>query len=126
MVKVYSDPRYKINKKIIKKTSSQILIKRGIDEDYLLNIAFVGARKMKLYAKDYKKENVVLPVLSFSYLNQKKKSSEVPEIPGEEKLLGEIVICYPQALLLAAERNKSVNNMLTALIEHGVENIINN
>ncbi len=124
MVKVFSDPRYKINKKSVKKNSSQLLEKKGISPDYLLNIAFVGARKMKFCAREYKKENVALPILSFSYVNQKREQGNEPPTPEEEKLLGEIVICYPQALLLAAERNKSVDTMLLSLIEHGIENIL--
>lgn len=123
MVKVYSDPRYKINTRSIKKSAREILEKKGIDPEYNLNIIFVGKRKMKKVGECYKKEKVALPVLSFSYTDNKKNNSE--GVYEEEKMLGEVLICYPQALLLAAEREKIVNTILLQLIEHGIENIIN-
>ncbi len=123
MVKVYSDPRYKINTRSIKKSTRDILDKKGIEPEYNLNIVFVGKRKMKQVSANYKKEAIALPVLSFSYINNKKTTGG--EVYEEEKMLGEVLICYPQALLLAAEREKTVNTILLQLIEHGIENIIN-
>jgi len=38
-------------------------------------------------------------------------------------VIGEVVICYPQAVLLAAERDKKVEVMMKQLIEHGIKNI---
>lgn len=70
---------------------------------------------MKQIASKYKKEKVALPVLSFSY-----KNSE----PTTENLLGEVFLCYPQVVLLAAERNKKVEDMIDAMIRHGIENLL--
>lgn len=72
---------------------------------------------MKDIALRYKKENIALPVLSFSYLDEEGDA---------EKLLGEIFICYPQAVLLASEREKTVNETIVNLVDHGIETIIMN
>lgn len=86
-----------------------------VDAESVLNLAFVGKRKMKDVARTYKGEDVALPVLSFTYLNDPDNATE--------NIIGEVVICYPQAVLLAAERNKKVETMLQQLIEHGIRNI---
>lgn len=87
----------------------------GIPMHYTVNIIFVGKNKMKRVSEDYKKETETLPVLSFSY-NEKDDNGKT--------LLGEVFICYPLAVLLAAERNRRVDEILKQLIKHGVENLL--
>lgn len=117
MLNIVSSSRYKINRKLIKNTVSQILASYSIPDNAIFNLVFIGKNKMKQIAAKYKQENIALPVLSFAYDSRDKKSEgEVP--------LGEIFICYPQAVLLAAERQKTVDYMMTQLIKHGLENIL--
>ena len=55
----------------------------------------------------------------------KTEDASVAQAPAQiPALLGEVFICFPQAVLLAAERNKRVNDILTWLIEHGLDNLI--
>lgn len=114
MINIYSSSRYKINKSGIKKYTQTLLEKYEGQRPGTLNIAFVGKRKMKEVANEYKDENVALPILSFSYLHERKNGDD---------LIGELIICYPQAVLLAAERDKKVDDMMYQLIEHGLQNI---
>lgn len=116
-INIVSDPRHKIQKKKIKVAITDIYHKRGISGEYGINVVFIGRRKMKDIALRYKKENIALPVLSFSYLDEEGDA---------EKLLGEIFICYPQAVLLASEREKTVNETIVNLVDHGIETIIMN
>lgn len=115
MINIISSSRYKIDRKLIKKTAEDILTKYGLPANVILNVVFAGKKKMKTVAAKYKQENVALPVLSFSYIDEQKQ---------DEKPLGEILICYPQAVLLAAEKQKKVDNIILQLIKHGVENIL--
>lgn len=115
MIHIVSASRYKIGKRSLQKQVSEIMAKYRISPDTIINIVFVGKRKMTEIATTYKNESVALPVLSFTY-NQ--------ETEANEKLLGEIVICYPQAILLAAERGKKVDVMLLQLIDHGIQNLL--
>lgn len=82
----------------------------------IVNLAFIGRNKMKHLAENYKKEPIALPVLSFFY-NEKHEG---------KILLGEIFICYPQAVLLAAERNKRVDEVIDNLVVHGLTNLVEN
>jgi len=117
MLNIISSSRYKINRKLIKKTAGEMLTNYGIPDSALINIVFVGRKKMKTIAVKYKQENVALPVLSFSYLGET-RTSDV------DNVLGEIFICYPQTVLLAAEREKKVDDIISLLIKHGIENIL--
>ena len=67
---------------------------------------------MKVFTEKYKNEKETLPVLSFKY------NEDVGE---NEVLLGEVVICFPLVILLAAERNKRVDEMINELVKHGIE-----
>ena len=63
MINIFSSSRYRINRKKIK-DSFKI-------ENYTINISFVGKNKMRNLAKNYKKEDLPLPVLSFPYQGEK-------------------------------------------------------
>lgn len=116
MINIISSSRYKINRKNIKTRVLEIINKIGISPEMTLNIIFVGKNKMTSLSLSYKKERAALPVLTFPYESKK---------IDDEKLLGEILVCYPQAVLLAAERNKKVEEIIIELIKHGIENLIN-
>ena len=114
MIQIVSTSRYKVNRKQLRTSVANLLLGKGINTNRSLNVIFVGKKKMKEISSSYKNEDVALPVLAFPYKEEK----------GEDKLLGEIFICYPQAVLLAAQKNKKVDVTILQLIEHGVTNLI--
>jgi len=115
MINFNTSSRYKINRKKIKDFAQNYLSNQGFSLDFTINIVFIGKNKMKNLCQNYKKEDVALPVLSF-YYNEKQE---------EQVLLGEVFICYPQAVILAAQRNKKVDEVIIDLIKHGIDNLIN-
>lgn len=115
MINILTSSRYKINRKKIKLFIGDILEKEQINLDYSLNVVFVGKNKMKHFTEKYKGEKETLPVLSFLY-NQKMEEKQI--------LLGEVILCYPLIILLAAERNKRVDEMINELVKHGIENLL--
>ena len=117
MITITTGSRYRIDKSELTKKTTDILKKLRISLENNLNIIFVGKRKMREIAVRYKNEDVALPVLSFSYRDLETNFSG-------ENTFGEIVICYPQAVLLAAQKDKTVEQILLWLIEHGLENIL--
>ncbi len=142
MIHIVDSARFRIDRIFVKQTAQAYLEKIGVDKKADLNIIFVGKRKMLCIATVYKREPEALPVLSFSYITTKKIMKQAVEIDGDtiqhteltatlptivhdDNLLGEIFICYPQAVLLAAERNKKVDDTLKSLIEHGINNLVN-
>ena len=114
MIHIFSSSRYKFDKKEIKEFAQSVLSRYHATDLVAVNIVFVGKRKMKDIARTYKNEDVALPVLSFPYQDEQKNT---------ENVVGEVIICYPQAVLLAAERGKKVSVMMNQLIEHGIQNL---
>lgn len=112
MITIITSSRYKLNKKEIQRRAMAFLQLYTTDLTAMVNIVFIGTRKMTGIAHNYKHENVALPVLTFPYHEN-----------AAEKLLGEVFICYPQAILLAAERGKKVDQILYQLVEHGISNL---
>lgn len=115
MIHIVTSSRYKVNKSRISELVGQLLSKNGMGEETNVNCVFIGRNKMRQIASTYKKEDVALPVLSFSFEKDK---------PEDGNLLGEVFLCYPQIVLLAAERNKKVEDMIDAMVKHGVENLL--
>ena len=115
MINIISSSRYRIYKHSLLSYIESLLRKYSISEEAVLNVAFVGKRKMRDISNTYKHEDVALPVLAFPY-----KGEEVES----EHLLGEIVLCYPQVVLLAAERHKKLDDMIYQLVEHGLKNLL--
>ena len=89
MIQAFTSSRYKVQKNSIVRDAEAYLIKKRYIVDVTINIIFVGRRKMKEVARQYLNKNIAKPVLSFKY--------------GEDhETFGEIFLCYPQAVLLAA------------------------
>lgn len=120
MINIFTRSNYKLSRKMVVEKISFYLKKYGFSENDSLNVIFVGIRKMREIAKKYKKEDVPLPILSFSYLGNSKTESQ------NESLIGEIFICYPQTILLAAKREREVDTIIIELIKHGIDNILHN
>lgn len=115
MINIVCPSRYVVNRATIKQVATDFLVKNQISTRQTLNIVFIGTRKMREIARTYKKEDEALPVLAFAY-------HEIDH--AGEQFLGEVMLCYPQVVLLAAERGKRVDVMIQQLLEHGVRNII--
>lgn len=109
IVNIISSSRYKVERKKIKNQIEEIIGKESGPIFSSLNLIFVGKRKIKALAEKYKKESVALPILTFYY---------------HEKNIGEIFICYPQMILLAAEKNKTIDYILNFLLKHAIDNLI--
>jgi len=95
----------------VEKTSLQLAIGPSLS----LTIVFVGKNKMRSIASTYKHEDIALPVLAFPYRT---------DMTMGEPLLGEIFLCYPQVVLLAAERNKRLDALIDELIVHAIKNLL--
>jgi len=108
IINIFSSSRYKIERKKTKTIIKEALLKNTPLAFSYINLIFVGKRKMKTIASQYKNENLALPVLTFYY---------------PEKDTAEIFICYPQMILLAAEKNKTIDYTLNFLLNHAINNL---
>ena len=115
MSRIITSSRYIIDRKRIDVCVKKTLTALQVDSTLSVNIVFVGKNKMRSIASTYKHEDVALPVLAFPYRN---------DIEMGDSLLGEIFLCYPQVVLLAAERNKHLDVLIDELIVHGMKNLL--
>lgn len=115
MIAIVASSRYKIDRKKVKSSVAEWMNKLNIYQaDF--NVILVGKNKMRSLTDKYKKDDVLHPVLSFDLRNH----GEIQR----ENVTGEVFICYPQAILLASERNKRVDDTIIELIEHGISSIM--
>lgn len=141
MIHIVDSARFRVDRVFVKDVVKEYLASRGVPAQTGVNVIFVGKRKMLYIATVYKREPEALPVLTFSYKTTKRmmrtatqidgdmlatitQDATLPTIEHEDNLLGEIFICFPQAVLLAAQRNKKVDDTLKSLIHHGIDNLL--
>ncbi len=105
----------------IKKKLVSFLTKSGIVSDAEVSIAIVNEKKMLEVGKKYLDDKKLHNVLSFT-------TSEVGDsfrYPPDGKIyLGEIVVCFPVALLEAKRENVLIDEKVYELIEHGATHLL--
>lgn len=116
MVEIYGSSRYRLDRKALIQYTNNLMMESGYSGQNL-SIALVGRRKMRSIMDNYHPDPDTRPVLSFPYLLDKSAH--------DENIFGEIVICYPLAVLLAAEKNKKVQSIFEFLVSHGMTTILN-
>lgn len=75
---------------------------------FTLSVVVVGRSAMQALNKEYRSEDSVTDVLSFPY----------------DAASGEIVICYPQAVAQAKQKQAPVNTELAWLLIHGILHVL--
>lgn len=115
--------RYPADTKTLKKRIRDVLLEHNAVSGEV-SVALVGERKMRVLSKKHLGENGRLhEVLSFPALDAKSAQGFVT--PEEEPLmLGDIVICYPEARKIAMKRNRMVDDVLQELAEHGTLHLL--
>ena len=90
-------------------------IERGakIRKKVSVSVAVVGDAEMKRLNRTYRGKNSITDVLSFG----ERDGERTPN--AEQGYLGEIIICYPQAVRQAKELSHSVEDEMAWLVTHG-------
>lgn len=127
---ISSDPRYNINKVLLKSTVLEILQKNHISGRIELGINIVGDRKMHELNRKYRGIDSTTDILSFALEDPNPVSLQhIPRIgfiasPDKVLRLGDIVISYPQALEDASMDGTAVDEEIRNLVEHGVSHLL--
>ncbi len=82
-----------------------------LKQDARVSVAFVGERDIRRLNAQYRGKDCVTDVLSFPLEG---------EDAEEEPVLGEILLCYPQARRQAEERGHSARQETMFLLVHGL------
>lgn len=118
-LEVKADSRYRFNRKKIRDGVMKLLTEQGIKQTVELSLMVVGERKIKDLEKRFFGEEKVTDVLSFPQL-------EGTSIPGDESILvlGDVVVCYPQAKRQALKFNRLLDDEIGFLVNHGVLHLL--
>lgn len=119
-VLISSESRFPINRKLLKRVAQEFLDEQKIKSEAEVSLSVVGDRKMRELNKKYRQIDQTTPVLSFGLENEK----PFAKYPDNILHLGDIVISYPQVVLLAAQENKLVDQKITELLHHGLANLL--
>lgn len=123
MIKVYikKQSNYPVRTPKLKSKLRDFLKKKGIVSDSFVNLSLVGERKMKQISKKFLNEEGIHDVLTFVE-GETKKGFVSP--PGNFNYLGEIVVCYPQAVEEAKKERRLIEDKVYQLVEHGAKHLL--
>ena len=113
-VLISSESRYPISRPKIKKTVEDYLKDLGID-DVEVSVAVVGSRKIRQLNKKWRNLDEPTTVLTFAL--------EEPRNQDGVLRIGDIVISYPEARIIAQEDNLNMDSAIGKLLIHGLGNL---
>lgn len=122
-VSLFIESRYKVNRKRVIATVSQILAEQNIASNVQVSIAVVGDRKMRTLNNKYRGKDKTTNILSFSL-----SEGEATVLPPSEKAdilrLGDIVLSYPQIIRESSEQDMLVDDKIDELVKHGILHLL--
>lgn len=132
--------RYPVNRSFIRTQVTEYIQKKGI-KDAEISVSVVGTRKMTDLHVQYMQLEGPTDVLSFPQYDPTQpdkvfpplmasESAEGLVIDGESAVsaaprhLGDIVVCFPEAVTQARKFGKLVDEQIVFLVEHGIEHLL--
>ena len=105
-----------VDPRLISRTLKQVDKNLKIKKNIQISVAFVDNQSIKKLNSTYRGKDQVTDVLSFS-----ENDSQVTEkFFVDKNYLGEVIICYPRAVIQAKENKNSLSDEIKLLLIHGV------
>ncbi|MCJ7826365.1 rRNA maturation RNase YbeY [Patescibacteria group bacterium] len=119
-----TESHYPVNRKKIKDAIVNALTDKVFRKTEV-SLSVVGDRQMKVLNKKYRNIDKTTNVLSFP-LEDPIQPSKTPfiESPDDVLRLGDIVISFPEARLMAISENKLVDDVIVFLALHGLDHLM--
>ncbi len=114
--------RYPVNRKRIRQTAQDFLKTKGVDHAQI-DILIVGSRKIKELNESKLKHSGTTDVLSFPQ-HDKNKLNDFPMPAGMPPHLGDVVICFPEAVKNAKRFGKLVDDQICFYLEHAIMHLL--
>lgn len=94
-----------------------------VDSNYEIDVSLVDEETIQAINRDYRNVDRVTDVISFAFNDDKDPKDQ---IKGKDSLrmLGEILICLPQAKRQAASIGNSIDRELSFLFVHGLLHLL--
>jgi probable rRNA maturation factor len=114
-VLISSESRYPVSRAKIRNTVTEYLGKIGVDEAEI-SVAIVGSRKIRELNKKWRNLDEPTTVLTFAL--------EEPRDTASILRIGDIVISYPEAQIIAQEDSLLMDEAIDKLLIHGLNNLL--
>ena len=117
----------KLNQKYLNKISVETLKAVKFKKLVEISLVITGEKRIRSLNKKYRKIDKITDVLSFGNADGLHSSAETMEpaiSPDGIIYLGEIFICYPQAVKQAKQKNHSTRKEITILLIHGILHLL--
>ncbi|MBI4034973.1 MAG: rRNA maturation RNase YbeY [Candidatus Chisholmbacteria bacterium] len=128
MVKIVirAEARFPVNRDRVRGAVGKVVDEYGVKEA-VVNVIVVGKRQMAKLNRQWLGREGATDVLSFPLEDvESRESSQAgfvypPDLP---LMLGDVVVCWPEAIKQAAERNVLVDDEVAMLVEHGLRHLL--
>ena len=114
----------KLNQKYLNKITKRTLEVAKFKKPVEISLVITGEKRIRSLNKKYRKINKITDVLSFGNEELDDKSAEFVNLPDKIIYLGEIFICYSQAVRQARQKKHSVKKELAILLIHGILHLL--
>ncbi len=94
-----------------------------VKENYEVDVSLVDDETIHQINRDYRNVDRVTDVISFAFNDDKDPNDQINSLEVQ-KMLGEILICLPQAKRQAAEIGNSLERELSFLFTHGLLHLL--
>jgi len=95
----------------------------GVSVNYEIDVSLVDDETIHTINRDYRKIDRITDVISFAFNDDKDPKDQIND-PTVERMLGEILICLPQAKRQAAEIGNTLDRELSFLFVHGLLHLL--
>ena len=94
-----------------------------VKENYEIDVSLVDDETIHQINRDYSNVDRVTDVISFAFNDDKDPNDQINSLEVQ-KMLGEILICLPQAKRQAAEIGNTLERELSFLFTHGLLHLL--
>ena len=94
-----------------------------VKENYEIDVSLVDDETIHKINRDYRNVDRVTDVISFAFNDDKDPNDQINSLEVQ-KMLGEILICLPQAKRQAAEIGNTLERELSFLFTHGLLHLL--
>ncbi len=122
-INILADAKFPFDRDALRIHLTKVLAKYRMVSGVEVDLQVVGARKMSELHRVYMSLPGVTDVLSFP-LNDPMDDRPFIASPDGVLRLGDIVVCYPEAVKQALEKQCKVDSQIQFLAEHGLMHLL--
>lgn len=122
-INIIADAKFPFDRRALRLHLTDVLGKNRLSEGVEVEVQVVGGRKMSALHRTYMQLPGVTDVLSFP-LNDPSDDRPFISSPDGILRLGDIVVCYPEAVAQAIAKQCSVDSQIQYLAEHGLMHLL--